>query len=125
MTSQPAQRRRAKNRRWLRIAWFILSLHALSYASYCYQYYDWLWIRVVATYLLLVAVVGCWRNWGPSVLLSLAGFYFGALYYRAYDYCHDYWESMMQNIGFPVIFAIAGALIGIAFEIAAVHLPKD
>jgi hypothetical protein len=115
MTKQPSSaEHQAKKPRWLRVLWLIVALHALRFATIAFEFYMGPVVKIVGIYFLFLSVVGLWRNWGPIILLALGGFYFGILWFRAYDYTHNAWESMMEDIGFPVIFAVVGSFMELA-----------
>jgi hypothetical protein len=116
MTDQPAETRRPNLRLWLTLGWLIVAFHAFRYAVH---YFSWLrtWPKIVVIYFCLLAVVGCWRKWSLAVLFPLAGFYCGAFYYHPYLYAHDAWEGMMEDIGFPTLFAFVGLLLGATLEL--------
>ena len=100
MPDQPAETRCANLRLWLTVGWLIVAFHAFIYARITYFYWLDTLPQIVVIFFCLLAVIGCWRKWGAAVLLPLAGFYFGAFYYRPYGYAHDAWEAMMEDIVF-------------------------
>jgi hypothetical protein len=121
MTNQPSTaEHQVTYARWLRVPWLIVALHALRFSTIAFQFYPGTLFKSVAIWFLLLSVVGLWRNWGPIILLALAGFYFGIFWFRAYPYTHDAWEVMMEDVGFPVIFAALGGFVGAFVEVARV-----
>jgi hypothetical protein len=120
MRDQPAETHFANLRLWLTVGWLIVAFHAFVYARMTYFYWLHALPKIVVVSFCLVAVIGCWRKWGLAILLPLAGFYFGAFYYRPYGYAHDAWEAMMEDIGFPVVFACFGLVVGAVFELRRV-----
>jgi hypothetical protein len=68
--------------------------------------------------LLAAAVAGLVSRWGSLVFCPLAGFYFGCIWAPSpYLYAHNAHEDMMQGFGIPVIYAVVGAIVGIAAEV--------
>jgi hypothetical protein len=119
MTNRPRYaQHQVTNPRWFRVLWLIVALHALRFAMIALKFYIGPAMKIVAVYFLILSVVGLWKNWGPTVLTALAGFYFGSLWFRAYPYTHNAWEVMMEDVGFPVIFAALGVVGGACIEIA-------
>jgi hypothetical protein len=118
MAHQPAETRRSNFGRWLTLGWFVVAFHAVIFAAHVYFHWLPFWPKILVICFCFLAVVGCLCKWGPTILLSFAGFYFGAIYFRAYPYTHDDWEVMMEDIGFPILFAFTGLLIGAAIELA-------
>jgi hypothetical protein len=62
-----------------------------------------------------LSILGLVQRWGCPVLFTLARFFFGLFWCPSpYLYTHDAFEGMMEGFGFPVIWAVVGAIAGVA-----------
>ena len=102
---------------WARTGWAVVFIHAALFGG-ASLYGGWKG-SLVPLYLLAIAVSGMIMHWGQAVFLPLAGFYFGLFWapspYGAY--AHNAYEAMMEDIFIPVIYAAAGAAVGIFIEV--------
>ena len=74
---------------------------------------------IASVVFLCIAVIGTVLKWGPVVLCTLGGYYFGFFWFPSpYLYTHNAMERAIEEIGLPWMWSILGLLIGFVADYA-------
>jgi hypothetical protein len=113
---------------WRSLGWIAVLYYAVGFARMTLAYHHIPASYVCGSiYFVLLAIAGLIWQWGPTVMFPLGGFcatmYWGIFQPGVTGY-RDWWEIVLQEVGYPALVAVIGLALGASLELAR-RTPKS